>query len=154
MSNYIIRFDGEYRFLSNFYPYKSKEGEDSKPLYIMYDDIVYPSTEHAYQAAKTIDVEQRLAICGAENAYKAKKMGRQVTLRPDWEEVKVDVMRSLLIEKFRDAVLREKLNATQDAVLVEGNYWHDAVWGVCWCDKCMGVGQNMLGKLLMKIRDE
>ena len=79
----------------------------------------------------------------------AKRMGRQVTLRKDWEDVKISVMEKGLRMKFAIPELRDKLLATGEEELVEGNWWGDTCWGVC-----KGVGANNLGKLLMKIREE
>ena len=134
----IDNFDGEYRFLSNFFC----------PSPVTLDGVVYPSVEHAYQAAKTLNpFERQMFIpitCG-----QAKRLGRKVTLRPDWEEVKIDVMRSLLKQKFAEGTeLRQMLDLTKPEELVEGNTWKDRFWGVC-----EGVGENWLGKLLMEIRD-
>lgn len=83
-------------------------------------------------------------------AGEAKKLGRTVVLRPDWNEVKVSIMRNVLALKFRqNPDLREKLLATGEAELIEGNHWKDTFWGVC-----NGVGENWLGKLLMELREE
>jgi ribA/ribD-fused uncharacterized protein len=142
---YITRFDGtDYAFLSNFW-YCS----------IPFEGDTYPSTEHAYQAAKTSDPKERESVKNAPNAHKAKREGRQVTLRKDWEQVKDSVMLQVLRIKFslyKD--LEEKLLATRDDVLIEGNTWHDNHFGVCCCDKCKGKGENKLGELLMQVRAE
>jgi ribA/ribD-fused uncharacterized protein len=146
----INRFQGEYRFLSNFWMCP-----------VFYEGKLYPSSEHAYQAAKTLREGQREYIRSAKTAGSAKRRGREITLRPDWDEVKVDVMRAILEEKFgldhlsvgyqtgkaHKQELAEKLLATGDAVLIEGNTWGDTFWGVC-----KGSGQNWLGFLLMEIR--
>lgn len=134
----INAFDGEYRFLSNFLT-----------AYVEYDHNTYKSVEHAYQAAKTLDYDYRAKIHYALTAAEAKKLGRRTPLREDWEEIKVDVMKQLLVEKFQFPVLRKKLLETGDQELVEGNWWGDTFWGVC-----NGIGQNMLGKLLMEVREE
>lgn len=134
----INSFDGEYRFLSNFHDSPIQEGI-----------VTYPTVEHYFQAQKTLDMEQRLMIARAATPGEAKKMGRQVTLRADWEDVKLDVMEKGLRMKFAIPELRNKLLATGSEELVEGNWWGDTCWGVC-----KGVGENNLGKLLMKIRSE
>ena len=142
----IDGFVGEYRFLSNFFP-----------CTIKYEGLTYPSTEHAYQAAKTIDVAQRkaFAIEGREiglpvlNAGGAKQLGRKIPIRDDWEEVKLEVMEELLKLKFSQHYFRQKLIDTGDEELVESNTWNDTYWGVC-----RGIGQNHLGKLLMKVRSK
>lgn len=154
MNEYIIRFDGKYRFLSNFYPYRAKEGleEGCAPLKINHENMIFPSSEHAFQAAKSLSDQERMAISKADSAYIAKKMGRKVRLREDWEQAKVGVLREILLAKFSNEELKKQLKDTGNAILVEGNYWHDHFYGVCYCDKCMGVGKNMLGELLMEIR--
>lgn len=93
--------------------------------------------------------EEKLKIAKATKPAKAKKMGRQVKLRKDWEDIKLQVMEKALRLKFQDSTLRKKLIATGDEELVEGNPWGDRYWGVY-----NGSGKNKLGKLLMKIRKE
>lgn len=137
--NKIDCFDGEYAFLSNFY--------DSP---IERDGIVYPTNEHFFQAMKTLNPEEHRKIAAAATPGKAKRLGRQVKLRPDWEEVKLQIMKEGLILKFFcNKDLAKKLIATGNAELVEGNTWNDKFWGVC-----DGVGENNLGKLLMEIRED
>ncbi len=115
----------------------------------MFEGLEYSSVEHAYQAAKTTDIEKRKdLIKSANTAAKAKKYGRAFKLRDDWESVKVSVMEVCLKSKFSNPSLRAKLDATKGFELEEGNWWGDIIWGVC-----EGKGQNLLGKLLMKVRD-
>ena len=85
----------------------------------------------------------------AETPGLAKKLGRKATIRPDWEKIKLPIMEYLLRQKFGDKTLKALLIGTGDAELVEGNMWGDTYWGVC-----KGKGENHLGKLLMKIREE
>lgn len=140
----IAMFDGKYAFLSNFEP---------SPFII--DGVTFPTVEHWFQACKTLDSAEFKAIAAAETPGKAKRMGRHVTLRPDWEEVKVDVMREGLRHKFANPTLRAKLLATGNEELMEGNTWHDNAWGNCVCQKCQNIpGRNMLGMLLMELRQE
>lgn len=142
----IASFTGDYRFLSNFY---------EAPVWFVGKQ--YRTVEHAYQAAKTSDPKQREAVRRAETPGQAKRMGRQVVMRPDWDDVKVNVMHQLLRQKFGveglnpsiTDKLKNELLATGDAELIEGNHWGDTFWGVC-----RGEGENHLGKLLMKVRDE
>ena len=83
---------------------------------------------------------------------KAKSKGHQVQLRPDWEDVKVGIMEEIVRAKFRqNPILASWLLATGDRKLIEGNTWHDVCWGV---DAKTCEGENHLGKILMKIRDE
>ena len=133
----VDSFRGEYFFLSNFYSCE-----------IWWEGILYPSTEHAYQASKTLDNKQRKKIAKAATPDKAKGRGRQLILRDDWERIKVPLMKELLERKFEIPELKEKLLNTGDSELIEGNNWNDFFWG-----KCHGKGENWLGKLLMQIRD-
>lgn len=135
----IDRFEGEYEFLSNF----------SESL-IIYERLFYSTVEHAYQAAKTLDFEKRELISKAKNPDVAKSMGRKLQLRNDWEEIKLNIMLTLVRKKFyyiKD--LKKKLLDTSDNILIEGNYWKDTFWGVC-----DGKGENHLGKILMQVRKE
>jgi len=138
MKKVINRFVGPYRFLSNFWP-----------CLIVLDDEPYSSVEHAYQAGKTNDENWRRRVQMEVKAGGAKRLGRKVPLRPDWEEVKVEFMLSLLRQKFNEPKLMEQLLSTRDSELIEGNDWHDYYWGVC-----NGRGENWLGKLLMRVREE
>lgn len=140
----ITQFTGQYRFLSNFHPCN-----------IIFDGETYPSVEHAYQAAKTLDSEERKTIRACSTPGKAKRAGRKVNLRPDWNHVRLSIMTSLIATKFSIPDLGRKLRATYPACLVEGNYWHDDFWGACLCFKCRNTkGQNHLGKILMTERDQ
>jgi ribA/ribD-fused uncharacterized protein len=142
----IGSFQGEFRWLSNFWPAQ-----------VTLDGRVYPSVEHAYQAAKTKGPEARKKFQDPSlKASVAKRLGSPagmlsygLRIRPDWNEVRLGIMEGLIRQKFSRAPLRDKLLATGDAILVEGNYWNDQFWGVC-----RGVGENHLGKILMKIRKE
>jgi len=134
----IIEFRGKYFFLSNFYEYA-----------IVYEGKVYKSTEHAYQAQKTFDLDEIEAIRGAKTPGSAKKLGNEATVRQDWESIKIDVMRDVLWAKFSNPDLSKKLLSTGNVQLIEGNDWNDYFWGVC-----NEKGKNILGKLLMEIRYE
>lgn len=136
-------FDREYAFLSNFY-----EAPIEK------DGIEYPTNEHFFQAMKTLDIEKRKEIAAASTPGQAKRMGRNVNLRPDWEQSKYQIMKEgLTLKFFTHKDLAEKLFATGDAWLIEGNYWHDNTWGDCQCPRCLTIdGKNWLGTLLMEIR--
>lgn len=135
----IERFFGEFRFLSNFWP-----------VQVSYEGKEYPSVEHAYVAAKTLDNDIREQISKESSPGLVKKIGRQITLRKDWEDIKLEVMHNLVNQKFSlNPELKEKLLSTGDLDLVEGNSWGDTFWGVC-----KGKGENHLGKILMKVRKE
>lgn len=144
MTDPIILFSGEYRFLSNFY----------SCTIIMHGET-YRSTEHAYQAAKAADENRHLFRAAGVTASESKKLGKQYSkYTPEvWDAVKVGIMAALLARKFASGTpltpLAQKLLDTGDAVLVEGNYWGDVFWGVC-----NGKGENWLGKLLMERREQ
>lgn len=134
----ITEFQGPNRWLSNFWPAQ-----------VVFAGISYPTVEHAYQAAKSDVQSEREAICLAKTPGDAKRLGKRVTMRKDWNAVKLDVMLDLLRQKFAIPTLRAKLLATGDLMLVEGNPWGDYFWGVC-----RGKGENHLGRLLMGVRSE
>jgi ribA/ribD-fused uncharacterized protein len=134
----ITKFSGSYRFLSNFYPCS-----------IDYEGLTYPSVEAAYQAAKTTDPVLRLMFTEMKPGD-AKRSGRELPLRPDWETIKLSVMTELIQQKFsRHPNLAELLVMTSDQELIEGNTWGDTFWGVC-----KGVGENHLGKILISVRKD
>ena len=131
----IDKFEGEYAFLSNFYDCPVNYG------------LTYRNCEAAFQAMKD---PNRCTEFVDLHASRAKALGRKVRLRSDWEEIKDTVMLDILRAKFdTNPDLKEKLLATGDEFLVEGNTWGDTYWGVC-----NGKGRNHLGHLLMQVRDE
>ena len=136
----IKEFRGEYEFLSNFYEHP-----------FVYNGQAFRNSEAAFQAQKTLDPAERLKF-SAMSASESKRAGRRVTLRPDWEQVKDQVMRAVLMAKFADPTLKKKLVRTIGIHLIEGNTWHDNYWGSCTCTKCGDKGQNVLGKLLREVR--
>jgi ribA/ribD-fused uncharacterized protein len=141
----IYGFFGDFRWLSNF-----------ELCETIYEGDIYPSVENAYQAAKTNDREARRPMMVKQSndemieGKRARLFGKKAALRPDWEEVKVDIMHSIVREKFyRNPVLKDALLMTNDLYLEETNYWRDQFWGVC-----KGIGENNLGIILMNIRKE
>lgn len=149
----IAEFKGEHAFLSNFWIEPFECG-----------GRIVPSSEHAFQAQKankgeTATRELILSACNADGTPSpghAKRLGKRVKLRPDWDEVKVPIMRKILASKFSEgSELAAKLVATHPAQLVEGNTWGDAWWG-CTQPTPGGawIGSNHLGILLMQRRDE
>lgn len=138
--NRITEFRGEYEFLSNFYE-----------VSITYNGLTYGSTEAAFQAQKCITDEERAAFTEYRPS-KSKSAGRRVKLRSDWEDVKVGIMEEIVREKFtQNKELSQRLLDTGEKILVEGNNWGDVFWGI---DMRTGKGENHLGKILMKIREE
>ena len=138
-------FDEQYAFLSNFYP-----------CTILYNGVIFPSLENAYQAVKYIgedDLNVYQEFAGFTPG-KAKRKGKKLPLRNDWDMVKLEVMEELLRIKFADEVLKRQLLSTGEKELIEDNDWHDNFWGSCSCEKCGNRGMNNLGKLLMKLRFE
>lgn len=136
-------FRGQWYALSNFSPHPA-----------WYEGVEYTTSEHAFAAAKSLDPREREWVAEAPGPGFAKRRGRQIQLRPDWEEVKVSVMRAVVQTKFARPEPREVLLATGDAALVEYNQWHDNYWGVCICERCPGKGQNQLGRVLYDLRSE
>ena len=142
----IEGFFGEYRWLSNFWLLQT-------PIVDRFDGVWlnYPSVEHAYQAEKTLSVSHRVRVMQAGTAADAKRAGRSVPLRADFDLIKDDVMLELVRQKFYyDSELEEKLLATGEAGLYEVNSWGDTYWG---CDTFLE-GDNRLGKILMQVRSE
>lgn len=138
----IEGFFKEYRFLSNFHV---KE--------FTFNGKSYQSSEHAYQAYKATNEEDHEYIRMSPTPNDAKKRGQKIIMRPDWNDVKINIMREILIEKFKDEELKQLLLATGDAYLEETNYWHDNFFGVCVCEDCQHYSaKNNLGKILMEIR--
>jgi ribA/ribD-fused uncharacterized protein len=136
MTKPIDSFTGDHRFLSNFYL-----------CTVRYLGQEFPSVEHAFQAAKATNSTDRERIRKCLTPKDAKRLGRVIKLREDWESVKIAHMEMFVEEKFKEPELRQWLLATGDAELVEGNSWGDRFWG-----KYNGVGENHLGRILMKAR--
>ena len=131
----IDKFEGDYAFLSNFYPVE-----------VRYKGILFPSSENAYQAAK-LGLGDLEGWKQFENisASQSKKLGKKLKIREDWESVKLGIMEEILAIKFSKPILKQLLLGTGDAELIEGNWWHDTYWGV---------GKNHLGILLMNLRNK
>jgi len=149
-----MEFRGIYYFLSNFYPCK-----------IEHEGIVYNSVEAFYVAMKCNNDQMidgvfytigdfRENVAKLKEAAFAKKLGKKIRLRKDWNEKKFQFMEYGLREKFKDSDLRDRLVATGNTEIIETNLWHDIEWGQCSCEKCNNKGRNLLGKLLMKLRSE
>jgi ribA/ribD-fused uncharacterized protein len=142
----IAGFNGEYSWLSNFWP-----------ALIRVDEVTFNTVEHAYVIRKlhseyiTADDPDTVDWINHQSPAYMKKMGRAEPPRPDWDDIKLDVMLELTRRKYSEdnPELREKLLATGDEYIEETNHWHDTFWGVC-----NGIGQNHLGHIIMKVRDE
>jgi len=135
----INSFRGEFSYLSNFSPYGFTDENGKR----------WKTSEHYFQAAKTRDPKEILLIQNANTPSDAKKLSRKVTLIKEWDHIKVDVMRKALKMKFdQNKDIRDKLISTYDCPLIEGNTWGDTFWG-----EVNGRGLNILGKLLMELRD-
>lgn len=135
--NKIDNFAEGYAYLSNFFE-----------VPVWYKGIMFKNSEAAYQAQKMLNPDDKFNFKYL-SAKEAKKLGRKVELRPDWEDVKLKVMEEICLAKFtQNATLRNALILTGDAELIEGNTWGDKFWG------CVnGKGENNLGKILMKTRE-
>ncbi len=142
----IDNFSGNFLFLSNFSPHSFRDETDT----------LWRTNEHYYQAWKTLKFSERGRIWSASSPGHAKQLGAEVTLRDDWVHAKFYVMENGLNLKFsQNDYIRELLKQTDGYHLLEGNYWHDNIWGDCNCDKCCKTpGSNWLGALLMNLRKE
>lgn len=135
----IDQFRGDFSYLSNF----------SKHSFIDKNGYYWRTVEHYFQAQKTTDLIKKLEIKEADTPGQAKALGRKVELRKDWNQIKVDVMRDALTMKFQqNKDILQKLVSTEGCELIEGNNWGDRFWGVD------GKGENVLGRILMEIRDK
>lgn len=139
----IRGFFGDYFFLCNF-----------KPCEVKIETEVYPSSEHAYMAHKTLLVDERKKfLVGGEHVSSAdaKAAGRKLKLREDWDDVKDDIMFTCVWSKFiQNPELKQRLLETKDKYLEETNHWGDEYWGVNYKTN---VGLNTLGLILMRVRD-
>ena len=136
--NKISLFKGKYYFLSNFFI-----------VNVPYNGLVFTNSEAAFQSAKCINYEDRKKFIDL-NPSDAKKIGRKVSLRYDWEKVKYQIMHDVVYNKFYyNKDLTKLLLDTGNTYLEEDNTWHDTEWGVC-----NGIGKNYLGKILMQVREE
>lgn len=140
----IQEFKDKYAWLSNMSPFE-------QPL--IWEGISYRTNEHFYVAMKTTDANIRKEISLINSPGKVKRFGRTLEIREDWEDIKLKVMLSGLRWKFSkyNPILREKLIATGEEYLQEGNNWGDSFWGY---DMIEEWGHNHLGKLLMQVRSE
>lgn len=141
----INSFRGKYRFLSNFFTCNitSKDGQ-------------WASAEHYYQSRKFLNPKIREKIRKEKYPWIAKRLGKSIPLRKDWDQIKNNIMFETLRLKFDQNIdIQRKLMLTGEEELIEGNMWHDNYWGNCNCPECSHIiGKNILGKLLMKIRKE
>lgn len=120
---------------------------------VRFDGNTYHSVEHAYQAAKSADITWRTFCITCESPSEVKKASKNIQIRPDWERVKVSIMRGLLEQKFEKEPFRSQLLSTGTQYIQEGNKWGDTFWGVD-ITKTPAVGKNTLGYMLMDIRDQ
>ena len=136
-----MEFRGKYDFLSNFYP-----------VNITIDNITYPSVENAYQAMKCENPDDRYAFVGI-SPTEAKRFGQSVKMKQDFKRNRVKIMEKLLHEKFKDENLMKRLTEI-DGEIAEDNHWNDKFWGRTYTSAYGKFeGENMLGKLLMCVRD-
>lgn len=143
VDNMILGFKENYGFLSNFYPCN-----------VEYEGLLYPSVQHAYQAAKTFNLETRNKIKNLKNGFEAKNIGNSLQIRVDWQYVKADIMYELVKYKFsNDFELLGQLLQTGNMKLIECNNWNDKYWGMTQNRNTKEyVGYNVLGQILMKVR--
>lgn len=143
MKGSIDSFTGAHRFLSNFYPCQVK-----------YEGILYPTAEHAFQAAKTKNLTNRKLIASMPHPRDAKAAGRTLKLREGWNDgLRDKVMTDILSAKFKAPGMADALISTYPRELREGNTWNDTYWGQVLRDG-EWVGENKLGILLMNLRTD
>lgn len=151
MTKKISTFDNEeHVFLSNFYPYKSDGGKYSLKVTVLYNGIVFDCVENAYQAAKTKDKSLQEKF-SKMSPYEIKKYWESnQDIRPEWNNIKLELMRDLVFQKFKNnSQLARLLLQTGDTILEEGNEWGDTFWGIS-----QDIGENNLGKILMYVRNK
>ena len=141
----IDNFTGDYRFLSNFYQYPFE-----------FKGLVYPNAEAAFQAQKCSSESDKVKYTQIKKPVIAKRMGKKEPGFPsNWNEISYGIMKEILEAKFSMPELKDRLLSTGQMELIEGNHWHDNLWGACVCEKCRSKEQkNLLGKALMEIREE
>ena len=148
----ITSFRGEFMVLSNF----------SRTPFVV-NGTAWPTSEHFFQANKTLNLLHCKEIRDASTPGIAKKMGSprgykgfKITLRENWELIRIPVMEFVVKEKFvQNVKALEILMSTEGHLLIEGNTWHDNFWGACNCARCRGkLKENTLGKLLVEVRQE
>ncbi len=141
----IDRFRGKHFFLSNF-----------SPAVTPHRGHLFPSSEHAYMAARTDDPAAIDAILATSDPAEAQRIGRAARLIDDWVHRRFAVMEEVVTAKFaHNPILAAKLRATEGRLLVEGNDWHDQTWGSCRCDEHRSTpGRNGLGVILMAVRSD
>lgn len=138
----INGFFKDHRFLSNFEPVPILVSLRGEP-------VMFPTTEHAYQAMKVLNINFWRYVADDPDPRMAKSIGGACLLRKDWEQVKDEIMYQVNLEKYKDSRMRLLLMDTGRAELIENNWWRDSVWGVF-----QNRGENKLGKILMRIRSE
>lgn len=136
--NPAVAFRGELSFCSNFFI-----------CAFTYNGVMFPTSEHAFQWAKCKNEADKVKVLQAITPGDAKKIGKQVELVDDWDTKRLTVMLEVIRAKFKNPLLADRLIKTGDKELVEHNTWNDYYWGVC-----NGEGENWLGKILMKVREE
>jgi ribA/ribD-fused uncharacterized protein len=131
-----MQFRGDFKFLSNFHN-----------SVIVLNGKEYPTAEHAFQSCRAAKAEDAEKIRLATNPVEAKKLGKEVRQRSNWNQINLDVMRKVVEAKFTQHLdLAKKLKAVQGEI-IEENYWRDTFWGTF-----EGKGENNLGKILTQIR--
>lgn len=138
----ITALTGKYRFLAN-----------EIACMISYENESYPSVAHAFHAAKTLDLTIRAKIKKATRFYEVRQLGRDANPRPDWKEVRLSIMEDLLRQKFNYPEFKKVLLSTGNEILINGNSRGETFWGAIRVEH-KWVGENNLGKLLTKIREE
>ena len=125
---------------------------------VVIDNLKFSSSEAAYHAQKFLDIDIKKLMTELI-PDEAKHVSRELKrfIREDWENVKYDMMKKVVTEKFKQNpdCLKELLNTRPLELVEDTTGWHDNIWGECTCDDCKNIEhQNLLGKILMEIREE
>ena len=137
----IESFERKYRWLSNFSRVK-----------IVLEGIEYATVEHAYMSAKSKDMAWKSRCADAQlTPAQIKRESRQIEVREDWDDIKYDIMKECIEQKYNQEPYKTLLKNTGKKHIQEGNTWNDEYWGV---NLETGEGENKLGKLIMKKRNK
>lgn len=140
-------FTGRWNLIDNFAP-------TPVTVDVGRGEHAFPTSEHAYAAAKAENMHEYLFIASAVSPSIAKSRGRKCILRADWETVKFEIMWKILLAKFdQNPDALQVLRETRHRPIYEGNTWGDRIWGVTRGRGDTWVGRNALGAMLMELRE-
>jgi len=133
-------------------PYTCFSNFSEHPVY--YNNFLYKTAEHAYQAAKAVNKADHDRIAAATTAGMCKKLGRMVKIRDDFWGKEVGIMGVIVYSKFsQHEDIAQTLVNTGNRLIIEGNWWGDRKWGMVKNSQGLWEGENVLGKILMMVRE-